>query len=51
LHKTFIDDKGYYSSHGKAYEKFGINIEEGAVIVVRPDQCLSFPLQKARYTH
>lgn len=40
LHKTYIDDESYYSGHGQAYEKYGISTEEGAVIVVRPDQCM-----------
>jgi phenol 2-monooxygenase len=49
LHKTFIDDESYYSGHGKAYEKFGVNIEEGAVVVVRPDQCVLFLLPRQCY--
>jgi phenol 2-monooxygenase len=40
LHKTYIDDESYYSGHGKAYEKYGIDTVEGAVVVVRPDQCM-----------
>lgn len=39
LHKTYIDDESYYSGHGKAYEKYNIDVDKGAVVVVRPDQC------------
>ncbi|KAL2062236.1 hypothetical protein VTL71DRAFT_6502 [Oculimacula yallundae] len=41
LHKTFFDDESYNSGHGKAYEKYGIDVNEGAVVVVRPDQYVS----------
>jgi phenol 2-monooxygenase (NADPH) len=39
LHKTFIDDESYNSGHGKAYEFYGVDPREGAVAIVRPDQC------------
>lgn len=39
LHKTYIDDEHYNSSHGHAYEKYGVDSEMGAVVIVRPDQC------------
>jgi phenol 2-monooxygenase len=39
IHKTFVDDESYNSGHGKAYEFYGINPREGAVAIVRPDQC------------
>ena len=39
LHKSFIDDDHYNSGHGHAYEKYGVNPDVGAVIIVRPDQC------------
>jgi phenol 2-monooxygenase (NADPH) len=39
LLKTFVDDESYNSGHGYAYEKYGIDVEEGAVVIVRPDQC------------
>lgn len=41
LHKTFVDDESYNSGHGHAYEKYGVDVKEGAVAVVRPDQCSS----------
>lgn len=39
LHKVFIDDESYNSGHGHAYEKYGIDPEIGATVIVRPDQC------------
>ncbi|OBT65740.1 hypothetical protein VE03_03344 [Pseudogymnoascus sp. 23342-1-I1] len=41
LHKTFIDYESYNSGHGKAYEFYGIDPEQGAVAIVRPDQYIS----------
>lgn len=41
--KTFVDDEGYNSSHGHAYETYGVDPEKGAVVLVRPDQCKSSP--------
>lgn len=38
LHKTYVDDEHYNAGHGHAYEQYGIDIERGAVVVVRPDQ-------------
>lgn len=39
LHKIFIDDESYNSGHGKAYEFYGVDPKQGALAVVRPDQC------------
>ncbi|KIW20628.1 hypothetical protein PV08_01204 [Exophiala spinifera] len=41
LHKTFVDDESYNSGHGHAYEKYGIDPDIGATIIVRPDQYVS----------
>lgn len=38
LLKVFVDDEDYYSPHGRAYETYGIEPGEGALVVVRPDQ-------------
>ena len=38
LHKVFVDDEGYNSPHGHAYEHYGIDERIGAMVVVRPDQ-------------
>jgi hypothetical protein len=42
LLKTFVDDESYNSGHGHAYEKYGVDVEEGAIAIVRPDQCKYF---------
>lgn len=42
LHKTFVDDESYNSGHGHAYKFYGVEPAEGAVVVVRPDQCKWF---------
>ena len=39
LHKIYIDDESYNSGHGHAYEFYGVDEQEGATVVVRPDQC------------
>lgn len=39
LLKVFVDDEDYYSPHGRAYETYGIEPSQGALVVVRPDQC------------
>lgn len=41
LHKVFVDDESYNSGHGKAYERYGVDVSEGAIAVVRPDQYVS----------
>jgi phenol 2-monooxygenase len=40
LHKTFIDDDHYNSGHGHAYETYGVDPDVGAIVIVRPDQCM-----------
>lgn len=39
LHKIYIDDESYNSGHGRAYEFYGVDPMQGAVVIVRPDQC------------
>ncbi|KAI1174156.1 FAD binding domain-containing protein [Nemania sp. FL0916] len=39
--KVFVDDEGYNSSHGHAYETYGIDPNQGALVVIRPDQYIS----------
>ncbi|KAI0971832.1 FAD binding domain-containing protein [Xylaria arbuscula] len=36
--KVFVDDEGYNNSHGCAYEAYGIDPNQGALVVIRPDQ-------------
>ncbi|KAJ5232111.1 hypothetical protein N7468_005067 [Penicillium chermesinum] len=45
LHKIFYDDESYNKGHGHAYELLGISPDEGALIIVRPDQYVSAVLR------
>ncbi|KAF2734495.1 hypothetical protein EJ04DRAFT_576888 [Polyplosphaeria fusca] len=38
LHKVYVDDEHYNSGHGHAYERYGVDANSGAVVIVRPDQ-------------
>ncbi|KAF3317830.1 hypothetical protein TWF173_009651 [Orbilia oligospora] len=35
--KVYADDESYHEGHGKVYENFGIDRDEGCIVVVRPD--------------
>ncbi|TKA50056.1 hypothetical protein B0A53_06488, partial [Rhodotorula sp. CCFEE 5036] len=37
--RIYVDGPSHYHGDGKAYEAYGISKEEGAIVVVRPDQC------------
>ncbi|KAL2255684.1 hypothetical protein VTK26DRAFT_2897 [Humicola hyalothermophila] len=37
LTKVYADDESYHSGHGHAYEALGVDREQGALVVVRPD--------------
>ena len=37
-HKVFLDDAHYNLGHGHAYQAYGVEPAEGAVVLVRPDQ-------------
>ena len=39
LHKIYIDDESYHSGHGQAYKFYGVQPEQGAIAIVRPDNC------------
>ncbi|KAH8815384.1 2-polyprenyl-6-methoxyphenol hydroxylase [Xylogone sp. PMI_703] len=41
LHKVYVDDEHYNEGHGHAYELYGIDPNEGAVAIVRPDSYVS----------
>ncbi|PQE14361.1 phenol 2-monooxygenase protein [Rutstroemia sp. NJR-2017a BBW] len=38
LHQVYVDDVSYNHGHGYAYKKFGIDADEGAIVLIRPDQ-------------
>ena len=42
LHKIYYDDESYNKGHGHAYEFLGITPDQGAIVIVRPDQCTTF---------
>ncbi|KAK4039419.1 3-hydroxybenzoate 4-monooxygenase [Parachaetomium inaequale] len=37
LTKVFADEESYNSGHGHAYDAYGVDPQEGALVVVRPD--------------
>ncbi|KAI5863347.1 FAD binding domain-containing protein [Durotheca rogersii] len=41
LLKVFVDEEGYHSPHGHAYDIYGIDPGRGAVVIVRPDHYIS----------
>ncbi|KAF5696015.1 phenol 2-monooxygenase [Fusarium mundagurra] len=40
--KIFVDDESYHEGHGNLYETFGIKSDEGCVVILRPDQYVSY---------
>lgn len=40
--KIFVDDQSYHEGHGQLYETFGICREEGCLVILRPDQYISY---------
>lgn len=40
--KVFVDDQSYHEGHGQAYENYGIDFKNGASVIVRPDQYVSW---------
>ncbi|GAA6061800.1 hypothetical protein JCM10212_004856 [Sporobolomyces blumeae] len=36
--RVYVDEPSYHRGDGKAYDTYGIDKEEGAIVVVRPDQ-------------
>ena len=40
--KVFVDDMSYHEGHGSAYENYGIDRRTGCVVIVRPDQYVSW---------
>ncbi|KAK1995032.1 FAD binding domain-containing protein [Colletotrichum falcatum] len=41
LQNIFVDDESYHAGHGRAYAKYGVDPEVGAMVVIRPDQYVS----------
>ncbi|OQV03397.1 FAD binding domain-containing protein [Cladophialophora immunda] len=40
--KVFVDDVSYHEGHGEAYKNYGIDPHSGCMVVVRPDQYVSW---------
>jgi phenol 2-monooxygenase len=40
--KVFVDDCSYHEGHGQAYASYGVDPTRGCVVVVRPDQYVSW---------
>ncbi|KEZ41684.1 hypothetical protein SAPIO_CDS6851 [Scedosporium apiospermum] len=40
--KVFVDEMSYHEGHGQAYENYGIDPRTGCLVVVRPDQYVSW---------
>jgi len=36
--KVFVDDESYHEGYGDAYKNYGVDMERGCVVAVRPDQ-------------
>ncbi len=36
--KVFVDDVSYHEGHGEAYKNYGVDKENGCVVIARPDQ-------------
>ena len=40
--KIYVDDISYHEGHGKAYEGYGVDERKGCVVILRPDQYVSW---------
>ncbi|KAH7114914.1 FAD binding domain-containing protein [Dactylonectria macrodidyma] len=40
--KVYVDDVSYHEGHGQAYANYGIDPSRGCVVIVRPDQYVSW---------
>ncbi|KAI0376831.1 FAD binding domain-containing protein [Hypomontagnella monticulosa] len=38
---VYVDEEGYHTPHGHAYEKYGVDPNRGALIIVRPDHYIA----------
>ena len=50
IKKVFVDDHHTNYGHGRAYEKYGIDVDQGAMIVVRPDHYVSLVTEVGNHT-
>lgn len=40
--KVYVDDDSYHEGHSHAYENYGVDIEKGCVVALRPDQYVGY---------
>jgi len=40
--KVFVDDMSYHEGHGHAYDNYGVDDEKGCMVILRPDQYVSW---------
>ncbi|CAG9996290.1 unnamed protein product [Clonostachys byssicola] len=40
--KIFVDDQSYHEGHGEFYKTFNIRHDEGCLVILRPDQYISY---------
>ena len=40
--KVYVDDQSYHEGHGHAYENYGVDPKKGCVVILRPDQYVSW---------
>ena len=40
--KVYVDEESYHEGHGQAYANYGIDLNRGASVIVRPDQYVSW---------
>lgn len=40
--KVYVDDDSYHEGHSHAYENYGVDVEKGCVVALRPDQYVGY---------
>lgn len=40
--KVYVDDNSYHEGHGEAYKNYGVDPKKGCMVVLRPDQYVSW---------
>ncbi|KAN0089908.1 FAD binding domain protein [Hyaloscypha variabilis] len=40
--KIYVDDESYHEGHGRAYEHYGVDSKKGCMVILRPDQYVSW---------
>ena len=40
--KVYVDDVSYHEGHGQAYANYGIDPRRGCMVILRPDQYVSW---------